>query len=244
MQIPGLPSLLFLLYLLFVLPSMAFRSRQKLNNNREARIDRFSNEELEKIWISTLINLAIMFVLAWAVGNGFCFRIFSLPNLDAKTLLAAILALLLCLLIRLIARRLRPVSERKQLLFFALAPRTRRQWLQKSLAVLFACVAEESAYRGVAWQILSYSTGQHLLAAVICSVAFSLAHWVQGWISILAIFLVAVVMHGLVEYTNSLVPAMLVHGVYDFIAIGLISMEASQYRQHDSLIDVRSGSHE
>lgn len=244
MQIPGLPSLLFLFYLLLVLPWMAFRSHQNLNSSREANIDRFSDAELEKIWISTLINLSIMFVLAWAVGSGFGFRIFALPALDGRTILAATSALLLCLLIRLIARRLRPLNDRKKLLVFALAPRTRRQWLLKSLAVVCACVAEEAAYRGVAWQILSYSTGQHILAAVICSIAFAFAHWVQGWFSILIIFLVAVVMHGLVEYSHSLVPAMFVHGVFDFIAIGLISREASQYRQHDSLIDARSVSHE
>lgn len=81
-------------------------------------------------------------------------------------------------------------------------------------------------------------------SAVICSAAFAFAHWVQGWISILMIFLLAVVMHGLVEYTNSLLPAMVVHGIFDFIAIALISREASQYRQNDSLLDLRQATHE
>ena len=236
--------MLFLFYLLLVLPWMAFRSRQKLNNGREADIDRFSDAELDRIWRITLINLSIMFVLSWAVGDGFGFRIFVLPTLNADVILATTAALLLCLLIRRVARRIRPHSERRKLLVFALAPRNRRQWLLKSVVVLCACVAEESAYRGVAWQILSYSTGQHQLAAVICSVAFALAHWVQGWISILMIFFVAVIMHGLVEYSNSLVPAMLVHGVFDFIAIALISREASQYRQADSLPDLRQATDE
>lgn len=234
MQLPGLPSLLFLFYLLLVLPWMAFRSRQKLSSGREADVDRFSDAELGRIWRSTLINLSIMFVLSWVIGNGFGFCIFVLPTLNSDVFLATTAALLLCLLIRVVARRIRPLSERRKLLVFALSPRTRSQWLLKSVTVLCACVAEEAAYRGVAWQIISYSTGQHLWAAVICSVAFAFAHWVQGWISVLMIFFVAVVMHGLVEYTNSLLPAMLVHGVFDFIAIALISKEASQYRRDDT----------
>ncbi|MCA9064307.1 MAG: CPBP family intramembrane metalloprotease [Planctomycetaceae bacterium] len=172
-------------------------------------------------------------------------RPFSLrTTLNSDVFLATTAALTLCLLIRVVARRIRPLSERRKLLVFALSPRTRRQWWLKSVIVLCACVAEESAYRGVAWQILSYSTGQHMWSAVICSAAFAFAHWVQGWISILMIYLLAVVMHGLVEYTNSLLPAMLVHGIFDFIAIALISKEASQYRQNDSLLDLRQATHE
>ena len=113
----------------------------------------------------------------------------------------------------------------------ALAPRTGRQWLLKSIAVLCASIAEESAYRGVGWQILSYSTSDHRLAALVCCLAFAMAHWVQGWKSMLIILLFAVIMHGLVWYTKSLVPAMIVHGVYDSIAITLIAIEASQQRQ-------------
>ncbi|MFN7870460.1 MAG: hypothetical protein ACK5TX_23870 [Planctomyces sp.] len=100
MQLPGLPSLLFLFYLLLVLPWMAFRSRQKLNSGREADVDRFSNVELGRIWRSTLINLLIMFVLSWTVGHGFGFRIFALPTLNSDVFLATTAALTLCFLLR------------------------------------------------------------------------------------------------------------------------------------------------
>ena len=237
MQIPGLPSLLFLFYLLIVLPWMAFKSHQKMDLQSERNVNRFSNEQLEKIWISTLFNFSLMFALSWAAGSGFGFRIFALPDLSAQVVLAAISVLLLCLLIRMIARRTRSLSERKKLVVYALSPRTRRQWILKSLVVVSASVAEETAYRGVAWQLLSYITGQHLLASIISSVAFAFAHWVQGWVSMLIIFIVAVLMHGLVQYSSSLIPAMLVHGIYDFIAIFLISREASRYRQANSSVD-------
>jgi membrane protease YdiL (CAAX protease family) len=92
--------------------------------------------------------------------------------------------------------------------------------------VLAASVAEEAAYRGVAMSILWYATGNPYLSAVLCSLAFAVAHAVQGWRSGLTIYLVALVMHGLVWFTSSLVPAMIVHALYDFIAGWAIRREA------------------
>jgi membrane protease YdiL (CAAX protease family) len=230
MQIPGAPSLLFLFYLLLLLPWMAFKSSRKIGNE-PGKIVVFTDSELERIWFSTILNLAMMFALAWAVGNGFGFQIFAFPTPNTRFALATISALVFCLLIRMVARRIQTVEERRQMVVFALAPRTRRQWLLKLLAVLCASIAEESAYRGVCWQILSYSTSHHWWAALVCCLAFGLAHFVQGWKSMLIIVLIAFIMHGLVEYTNSLVPAMIVHGVYDVIAIGLIASESSRQRQ-------------
>ncbi len=108
---------------------------------------------------------------------------------------------------------------------------TSAMMILKSIVVFCASIAEESAYRGVGWAILSYSTGNHLLAAMICCLSFALAHWMQGGKSMLVISLIAGIMHGLVGYTESLVPAMIVHGTYDFIAIYLIAIEVSHQRQ-------------
>jgi membrane protease YdiL (CAAX protease family) len=53
----------------------------------------------------------------------------------------------------------------------------------------------------------------------------------QGWKSMTVICFIAAIMHMLVWYTKSLVPAMIVHGVYDVIAVSLIAAEASRQRQ-------------
>lgn len=230
MQTPGAPSLAFLFYLLFVLPWMAFQSSRKLGRQTES-IPAFSDSELERIWYSTILNLSMMFGLAWAVGSGFGFEIFALPQVNLHIFSAVIAALSLCFLVRAIARHTRPADERQKLVVFALAPRTRRQWFLKTIVILAASIAEESAYRGVGWAILSFSTDNDQLAAFICCLAFALAHWIQGWRSLVTIGVIAGIMHALVFTTQSLVPAMIVHGTYDFIAVGLIALEASQQRK-------------
>ena len=112
------------------------------------------------------------------------------------------------------------------MIVYFLAPRTTREWVLKSITVLAASISEEAAYRGVGFAILWYWTGSALLAALICSIAFALAHSIQGWKSMWVIFGIAVIMHGLVYYTETLVLAMIVHAVYDFIAIYLIWKES------------------
>lgn len=230
MQIPGAASQFFLLYLLLLLPWMAIRSSRTIRRRPE-NVTAFSDSELDRIWCGTILNLTIMFVLAWAVGNGFGFQVFAMPALSVSAGLATVSALSLCLLIRIIVRRTRTDAERQKLVVFALAPRTRRQWLLKSITVLVASVAEESAYRGVGWAILSYSTGNVVVSALVCCLAFAVVHWMQGWKSMLVVFLIAGIMHGLVWCTKSLVPAIIVHGVFDFIAIYLIAIEAADQRR-------------
>jgi membrane protease YdiL (CAAX protease family) len=222
---------------------VAFKSSRKVYS-RPGSIPAFSDFELERIWYGTILNLSMMFVLAWAVGNGFGYRVFVLPTLNVQVVLAAISALWLCLLIRFVARQTRSVSERQKMVVFALAPRTRRQWFLKSVVVLCASVAEEPAYRGVGWEILSYSINHHWLAALVCCLAFALAHRMQGWISMLMILLIAGIMHGLVWYTKSLVSAMIVHGAFDFVAITLIAVEASQQRKSRSTTGTGKIDHE
>jgi membrane protease YdiL (CAAX protease family) len=242
MQIPGTPSLLFLFYLLFLLPWMAFKSHRTVSS-RPGNVVAFSDSELERIWYGTILNLSMMFALAWAVGDGFDFEIFRLPAMNFRIVLAATSALAICFLIRAVARRTQTADERQRLVVFALAPRTRRQWLLKAIVVICASIAEESAYRGVGWAILSYSTSNRWLAALVCCVAFALGHWLQGWKSMLIIFLFAVIMHGLVWSTESLVPAMIIHGAYDLIAISLIANEASHQRQCRTATDTGETDH-
>jgi membrane protease YdiL (CAAX protease family) len=83
---------------------------------------------------------------------------------------------------------------------------------------VLASVAEEAAFRGVGWSILRYALGNPWLSAVPLCVAFAVVHWSQGWKSGIAIFGLAVVLHALVAFTGSLLPAMAVHAIYDFVA--------------------------
>ena len=78
--------------------------------------------------------------------------------------------------------------------------------------------------------ILWYVFGSPWPAVLICALGFAAAHWSQGWKSVLAIFLIALVAHALVWFTNTLVLMMIVHAAYDFIAGYLIARDAPKYR--------------
>ena len=233
MHLPGLPSLFFLFVLLFLLPWSAYRSALRFRAARAVARDdggsatpAFPSREL--IWINTLISLALIGGLAWWVGHGFGYPVFALPALGWREIGAAVLALAGGFGIRAVVRASRTEEERRGLAVYRMVPRTGREWALWTAAILAAGVAEEAAYRGVGMAILWYALGNPWLAALISASAFALAHWVQGWKSGLAVFAIGLVMQGLVAVTGTLVPAMIVHALYDYAAGILIARQAKR----------------
>jgi membrane protease YdiL (CAAX protease family) len=139
-------------------------------------------------------------------------------------------ALLACFALRQVLRALQPEEQRRRMMVYFLAPRSPREWVGAMAAILVASVAEEAAYRGIGMTILWYWLGNPWLAATLCAFAFALAHWVQGFRSGVFIFALALVMHALCVLTGTLVLAMIVHALYDFVAAGLIAREARRLR--------------
>lgn len=229
MQLPGPLSLAFLAYVFVLQPYAAIKSARRLRSMRAGQAALEARElgrQRESIWIGTSFGLAILFFLAWTTGRGFDYRIFALPRLGARELGLALAALALLFGLRAVLRAVRPLEERRALAVYFLAPRTGREQALWALTILCAAVAEEAAYRGVGMSILWYSLGNPWVAAALCALAFALAHWMQGWKSGVVIFAIALVMHGLVELTGTLVLAMVVHVLYDLVAGWLIAREA------------------
>ena len=183
----------------------------------------------EKIWLGTLFNLVVMLVFAWIVGRSFHYPFFELPRFGVREWLATLAALAACLVLRKITRAMRTEEERRSLIVYKIAPRTPREWTLWAITILVAGIGEEIAYRGVTMSILWHSLGNPWIAALICAIAFALAHATQGRKSVAVVFAIALVMQGLVAFTGTLVFAMLVHIVYDLIAGYLIAREAPRY---------------
>ena len=228
MTFPGLPSLFLLGYLFILLPVAAARSARRLRSAEgTAPSERLPSREA--IWTSTLITQGALLLLAWLVGRSFDFEIFAVHNLGVAEMSAAAATLVLIFGLRQVSRAIRTEEEKRSMVVFLLAPRTRREWVLWSSTGLVASIAEEAAYRGVAFSILWYSLGSPWVAALLCAVAFALAHAVQGWKSGVIIFVMALAMHALVVFTGTLVLAMIVHAVYDFVAAYFIGREARAY---------------
>ncbi len=225
MRLPGLPSLIFLAYLLVFLPWAAHRSARRLRAALDGSVPPVSREG---IWIGSTFALAVLFVLSWLVGRGFGFRIFEVGAIGGEDVPWTALALAALFALRAVAVALHRGDERRQRLIFLLVPRTRRETALWIVTVLAASVAEEAAYRGVGMAILWFTLGSPWPAAAISALAFALAHAAQGWKAGVVIYGIALVLHALVALTGTLVIAMVVHGVYDFAAGALIRRDAAR----------------
>jgi len=223
MHVPGRPSLFFLFFLLALMPWMAIRSAQRVRTIGTAALPKRSAS-----LIGTMFNLAILLFLSVMAGRDFGYPFFATPRVDARSIVAAIVALAACFGLRAISQSIRSEDERRKMFVYQLAPRTAKEWALWTITVLIAGVAEEVAYRGVGMSILTYAVGNPWLAALICAIAFAVAHAVQGWKSGVIIFAIALVAHALVAFTGTLVYAIVVHIIYDLAAGYLISREAER----------------
>jgi membrane protease YdiL (CAAX protease family) len=226
MILPGWPSLILLAYTVVLLPLAAIRTgaviRQTRTSSGQLPLSR------QMIWIQTLVSQSVLFVLALVAASSFGYQIFWIPRLAPRDFGAAAVALIVCLFIRVVAKTIRSADERRDLLVYALAPRTWKEALAYTATIGIASVAEEAAYRGVLTVVLTFMTGAPDAAILISAAAFAVAHAAQGVKSGVMIFAIALVMHGLVAVTGTLVLAMAVHAVFDAISAALIAREARE----------------
>jgi membrane protease YdiL (CAAX protease family) len=171
--------------------------------------------------------LALLLGLAWLAGRD-VYSLFSFNAIGLSEVGVGALALGVSLGLRKLSDVLWTPEERRRLIVRAMLPRTPGEWaLYVAMAVL-AGIAEEAAYRGVGMYVLRETIGNPWVAALILSTAFALAHLVQEWKAVALVFVMAVLMHALVELTGTLVVAMVVHAVFDIISGVLGACEARE----------------
>ncbi|MCB9683001.1 MAG: CPBP family intramembrane metalloprotease [Alphaproteobacteria bacterium] len=224
LHLPGTPSLVFLAFVLGLLPWMALRSAARVRAVRAAGTEATLPSRTQ-LWGNTILLQAVIGLLAWRVGSGFGYPLFGWEDPSWVDAVWTALALLACLGLRQLVRAWRTPEERRTLFVFVLAPRTARERALRTVAILLAGVAEELAYRGVVVAILTYSLGSVPLAIALSVAAFTAVHALQGAKSAVIVASVALVMHALVWATGTLLCAMAVHIVYDFLAARAIEAE-------------------
>jgi membrane protease YdiL (CAAX protease family) len=139
------------------------------------------------------------------------------PALPGPSALAAGVVLYAAAVAFMRPRWRRAVERRVQVVhFFMPANAAERAWW---IAVsILAGVGEEITWRGVQAALVGAITGSFWLAALVCSISFGLAHFVQGWKSAALITVFALGFHTLVWLGESLYVAMAVHVAYDLTA--------------------------
>jgi membrane protease YdiL (CAAX protease family) len=111
----------------------------------------------------------------------------------------------------------RTVLERARIVHLLVADtkEERAWWI---LVSLLAGIGEEITWRGVQTALLVPLVGSYWIAAALSGVSFALAHAMQGWRSMLGIFVFAIVFQLVVVASGSLYVAMAVHVAYDITA--------------------------
>jgi membrane protease YdiL (CAAX protease family) len=212
----GISSGVFLFYLLVLLPAMAFKSARVFNAPTDDPV-RYGIPSLARIYRNTIVVLLILFALAWFTARTFDYRIFALPKFGTPELLAGAGALLFQFAMMLASHTVRSAGELSDMAINRMMPRSPRERALYAVVAVIAGVAEEAAYRGVLLSILGYALGNPWLAVFIAALAFAAGHALQGWKSMVVIFVMACSMHALVWYTGTLVIAMAVHALYDVL---------------------------
>lgn len=213
--------LLYLAYVLVGIPWLVFRTRSALQPAAAADGTPKPVPSRERVLLSTLVSLLALLLISWMVGELSGIAIFTRPTLGAREIVAAIAVFAAHFGLRQIAVAMHSREELKKSLVAAWIPRTPREWVLYVLVAICAGIAEEAAFRGVAWSLLVWYSSNEWLATLICAVAFALAHITQRWKSVFVIFAIALMMHAFVAFTQGLVLAMIVHAAYD-LAVGVV----------------------
>jgi membrane protease YdiL (CAAX protease family) len=109
------------------------------------------------------------------------------------------------------------VEERRKLWVRQIVPGNdaeRGVWVISAIA---AAAAEEIIFRGVFFALVASITQRVAAGAIIGAIVFALAHFRQGWKSMGFISAIALLFQWLVIYSGSLVPAMVVHAIYNIV---------------------------
>lgn len=205
---PGFAGWFHLAFFGLLIPWAAWRTRE-----------RFATQPLPprgRHFVAVLIQLLLFLAISVAVASAERIDLLAppragrLPWFAAMALLAAGVLLMAPVWRRGVERR-----ERKLHLFMPRTPSERGLWVAVGLA---AGVSEEVTYRGVMFMVLGGITGSLLAAALIASLIFGLSHVVQGWKSAAIVTVIALLLHGLVALSGTLLLAMAIHSIYDIVA--------------------------
>lgn len=171
-------------------------------------------------YLQTIVFQGIVLLIATVTAVTNRISIARLPREPMRGVVAAALLLAIALLVLLVRWPQRTAEVKRRL--YELLPHDRSELPPYFALCVFAAVAEEVTYRGVAFALIGRLTSSTIAAALIAAAIFALGHMVQGWSSVGAIFLFAIGFQAIVYIAGSLLFAIVVHFAYDAIAGVLI----------------------
>lgn len=211
MRIGGFGVALLLL-VCFWMPLLAWKSAKRIGSGPLPLSRR-------RIFTQILVMQFIFFVLAFVAARENDIHLFGLPRSPLRAWAAAALFLVVALGTVRWRWRVKPPMQKARL--YSMLPHSRRDLIPYAAVCLAAGIGEEVVYRGVLTPMLMWLTGSFIAGALISAAVFAIAHVIQGWRAVAAVFVIALFAQALVWIAESLIPAMVVHALYDFV-LGLL----------------------
>ncbi len=205
---PGIAGWFHLAFFGLLIPWAAWHSR-----------GRFESQPLpprRRHFIAVFIQLVFFLIISVAVARREGIDLLARPQAGWVPWLAA--AALLAIGLVAMAPVWRRGVERRERKLHLFMPRTRAERILWVAVAIAAGVSEEVTYRGVMFALLVGITGSTAAGAVIASLIFGVSHIVQGWKSAAIITGIALLLHGLVLLSGTLLLAIAIHAIYDVIA--------------------------
>jgi hypothetical protein len=205
---PGLAGWFHVAFFGLLIPWAAWRSRARLASD--------PLPPRRRHYVAVLVQLLVFLAISIAVAYAERIDLLEpprpgwLPWLAAVALLALGLTAMPPVWRRSVERRERGIH-----LFMPRTPPERGLWVAVAMA---AGVSEEVTYRGVLFAVLTGMTGSAVAGAAIASAIFGLSHVVQGWKSAGIVTIIALMVHGLVAVSGTLLLAIAIHAIYDIVA--------------------------
>lgn len=205
---------IYILFLAVFLPYAAWKGSKRFHSDK-------GDITRQDVFKSAILTQVILGGLAIAVAYVEHVELFPPPSFEWKDLWLAIAFLVPTLATIPIRWNWRSPEDKARTARRMPATAADLSWW--SGVSLCAGFFEEIAYRGVLFALFFWLLGGFWPATLVCSVAFALAHWVQGWRSMGVIFVFAIANHLVVLATGDLYTMMAIHFVYDLLA-GIIFM--------------------
>ena len=201
----------FLAIIGLLLPVAAIRSAGRATQTDNAGEHRIS-QRLRSVVVLVVLAAAALSV-AWRDGIELFppVRITLSLILVSLGILAAILMLAELLLVA------QSPEERRKLWVRQIIPRSNAERIVWTISSCVAGATEEIIFRGVFFALLVAVTRSIAVASLVSAVVFALAHYRQGFKSMAFILGIALLFQWLVIYSGSLIPAMIVHAVYNIV---------------------------
>ena len=221
-------------WVIFLILGVLIPWRGRVRLKRLLAQPQFDTREKLALYGSTIaLQWILMGLVAWrAVARGVTLSDLALARkMNAQLLLmsllgAAILASLLWLYLRRVARMSGPVPDLMRKLAARLHPGKTLEFPPYCALAVTAGVCEEFLYRGFAMAALNRIGTAVWAVLVITSILFGLAHAYQGRSGIVGTTLLGFLLGGCRLITHSLIPAMVWHAAVDVVAgiAGLTSL--------------------